>query len=354
MGMDGRGKSCVEIIGKRGVTLKSLSFRHRVIMLTVLICAVVGICLSNDAICLAGGGSETAGLDSLHKASSHLERADDEYQAALDICKKVSNKRLLRYKAEPGRELRYRLVREARFHDTDVRRAPRSTARIDRAILRVTKWAPIKEGIEFKWSVQHVDEGWKPLPKKPRGVLRRFFEFADRLDLRGRIVYPPDLPKDYPGPADYFPAPAIFPTLPEARVAAGDSWREELQLIVNPGGPDDRTRFPLKVEYKLEGYEEKLGYDCARISYTYEGKFDPRDYPDRFDPATLVGRRSLYSISGHGKAYFAHAEGFLVENQEHVERIMRGQKLMARGDERVWEITQEEITEIDLTMSLEK
>ncbi len=269
--------------------------------------------------------------------------------------KELSNQRLLRYKAEPGRELRYLLVREILYRNNVRRPKLSNTTVVDLAILRVAKWALVKEGIEVHWYVEYVNGDWKRLPaeqQRSRGVPS--FQFRNKLSPTGAIVYPPGVPKGQPGTPNIFPAPGIFPTLAEHAVSPGDKWQEELSLVLSPFDETLATQFPLRVEYELQEYEKRLGHHCIKITYTYEGRFDAHEHPDRFEASKLDNLRLRYSIVGHGEAYFAYEAGFLVEKREDVTRTMREEKRIAQRNETVWKPIRDSTKQIHLTMSLQK
>lgn len=98
---------------------------------------------------------------------------------------------------------------------------------------------------------------------------------------------------------------AIFPDLPDRPVKVGDTWTSD--NTIEETSETGTMKMVFHNVHTLEGYEEMMGYLCARIRTTYTGTLDAKG---KEGPMDLVSKGTL---EGADIWYFAYTEGWFVK-----------------------------------------
>ena len=181
--------------------------------------------------------------------------------------------------------------------------------------------------------VVYIDENGNPLAKAayygPPIIPRRDAKKYELLNEIGDgIGSEPNRPLPVSIVANNFP---VLPLKPERQLKEGLEWSAEVYMCIMVL----KLWFPVTINHKMIGYQQKHGRRCAAIEYILEGELKTAEQPSRFADEEGRGLRGEYGLKCRGKAYFDPAEEIVVEKEQALLWTRHGEKGRRLGDGRI-------------------
>lgn len=144
--------------------------------------------------------------------------------------------------------------------------------------------------------------------------------------------------------------PHLRPVMAEGTVGINDTWCYQIAMAPEgiPGMENIALEYPTFVTYTLVAFENKNGFDCAKITYYYNHDFtDEIEEYAQAEGTAADWKKWELKIETKGTIYFAYNEGFMVSRKENLMRTDIQRELI--NDK--WEMQEKSIERIGFTMN---
>lgn len=285
----------------------------------------------------------TAELVSKEQASRLIEVAEAaraKAEAAAEAAKAVE---------ETGPKWKYFVERKSTERDS-LGRKNRDNVRVSRAFVHFGAGAKYAGGqIETVPNVVYVDENKEPLPER-RGPTIVPFD-PQKYSLISKLPEDAGSDPDIPIPVSGFFEVFFLPIGTEEELKEGLKWNRILHVYY---GETDELTFPVEIEHRMTGYEQKKGRKCAVIKYTIAGEFKSADHPELLtEVEKQSSARSELALTGSGTAYFDEAEGIIVEKSQAASfTVSGGRNESPRPGKVVWTPIRDQKHSVEARVSL--